>query len=183
MKHYEIAKGEIGVKEIVGSQHNPRVIEYFKKVGHSWVQDDETAWCAAFVGWCLEMAGLGSTRKLNARSYLTYGTKVTTPQKGDIVIFWRGSKTAATGHVAFFDSFSADGDIMVLGGNQSNKVGITEYSKEMLLEFRRPPGVPSLVEPQDCTEHLETIKKLEEENKKIKAQFNTLKTYVNSLTV
>jgi len=182
MKHYEIAQKEIGVREIVGSKHTPRVLEYFAKVGHSWVKDDETAWCAAFVGWVLETAGLPSTRKLNARSYLTYGTPVTTPQKGDIVVFWRVAQDSWQGHVAFFDSYSPDGDIMCLGGNQSNKVGISEYDTERLLEFRRPPGVPTLSEPQDCTEHLATIASLQAENKKLKTNFNTLKTYVNSLT-
>lgn len=173
MKHYEIAQGEIGVKEIVGSQHNPRVLEYFAKVGHSWVQDDETAWCAAFVGWVLETAGLGSTRKINARSYLDYGVPVTTPQKGDIVVFWRGSKDSWQGHVSFFDSYSSDGDIMCLGGNQSNKVGISEYSKDQLLGFRRPPGV-SIVDESSCIGH-------EEEIKKLKGQIELLRSFIIKL--
>jgi len=83
----EIALKEYGTKEIVGSENNPRVLEYFRTTGNSWVQDDETAWCSAFVGYCLETAGITSTKKLNARSYLTWGEATEKPELGDIVVF------------------------------------------------------------------------------------------------
>lgn len=45
------AAGEhIGLKEWPGMKHNPTVVAMFADVGHSWVTDDETSWCAAFVG-------------------------------------------------------------------------------------------------------------------------------------
>jgi len=154
--HYKIAKGEIGVTEVIGEGDNPRVLEYFKKVGHSWVKEDSTAWCAAFVGWCLEMAGIKSSRKLNARSYLTIGKRVTKPQEGDIVVFWRDSKTSWKGHVGFYAG-ETDTAIKVLGGNQSNMVQISEYPKYRLLEYRR---VDSKLETVKVDNYL-TIKKRE----------------------
>ena len=79
-------------------------MEMYRIVGHDWVEHDEVAWCAAFVGCCLEKAGIVSTRKLNARSYLTWGEKVAgieQAREGDVVVFTRGAKSDL-GHVAFF---------------------------------------------------------------------------------
>jgi hypothetical protein len=88
---------------------------------------------------CLEKAGFSSTRKLNARSYLTWGEKVTgleQAREGDVVIFTRGS-SAAQGHVAFFHKATGS-QIEVLGGNQSDGVTIARYAKSRLLGIRRP---------------------------------------------
>ena len=138
-KAFEIARGEYGQREIPGRKHNPKILEYFKKVGHSWVHDDETAWCAAFVGWCLEMAGITSTRKLNARSYLKWGKKLLIPKKGCLVIFWRGSKWGWQGHVGFYEGETVS-HIKVLGGNQSDGVNIQEYPRYQFLGYREVPN-------------------------------------------
>jgi uncharacterized protein (TIGR02594 family) len=161
-KHLQIGLEDYLTKEYAGGDHNPRVVQYFKTVGHSWVQDDETAWCAAFVGFCLEKAGLGSTRKLNARSYLDYGNAVTKPQLGDVVVFWRNSPTSWQGHVGFYINEDEDG-IRVLGGNQSNQVSIIEYPKQRLLGYRRPPykeQKKSLLEFTTSQLFIELIKRL-----------------------
>ena len=96
MTHMTIARSYLGTKELKGAADNPKIMEMYRTVGHDWVEHDEVAWCAAFVGHCLEKAGLASTRKLNARSYLTWGEKVAGPEQpkeGDIVILTRGSGT------------------------------------------------------------------------------------------
>lgn len=138
-KAFLIALGEYGTKEIVGAKHNPRVLEYFSKCGHSWVKNDETAWCSAFVGFCLETAGIASTRLLNARSYLNWGKPVENPSIGDIVVFWRGSQMGWEGHVGFFIKETPTG-ILTLGGNQSDQVFIAEYPKSQLLGYRKIPS-------------------------------------------
>lgn len=137
---YQLARTFLGLKEIVGSKHEKKILEFFAEVGHSWVKDDETAWCAAFVGAMLERSGLTSTKKLNARSYLDWGSPVedwNDIREGDVVVFWRGKKDAATGHVAFFVRFDKNGDFIVLGGNQSNMVNEQAYAKERVLSVRR----------------------------------------------
>ena len=139
-KAYKLAKSYIGLKEIKGSRHENKIVDFFKTVGHSWVKDDETAWCAAFVGAMLERSNIKSTRKLNARSYLEWGDEVkdwNDIKEGDIVVFWRKGENSAYGHVAFFHSFNDNGDFMVLGGNQSNSVNIQAYAKERVLSIRR----------------------------------------------
>ena len=139
MTHMTIARSYLGTKEIKGSADNPKIMEMYRTVGHDWVEHDEVAWCAAFVGHCLEKAGFASTRKLNARSYLTWGEKVAGLEQardGDVLVFTRGA-SAAQGHVAFFLK-AVGSQVEVLGGNQSDGVTIARYAKSRLLGIRRP---------------------------------------------
>lgn len=147
MTGFDIARTYLGIKEVAGPRDNPKIMEMYASVGHDWVEHDETAWCAAFVGHCLEKAGIRSTRALNARSYLTFGepVAVTDAREGDIVVFERGS-SSWQGHVAFFIKATAT-QIEVLGGNQSNGVTIARYPRSRLLGIRRPIGVGSSAKP------------------------------------
>lgn len=141
MTPFEIAQSYIGTTEGPGPEDNPAIMEMYASVGHDWVEHDSVAWCAAFVGHCLEKAGLRSTRRLNARSYLDWGipVDVVDAQPGDIVVFSRGSKSWQ-GHVGFFVK-TAGSMIEVLGGNQSDAVTIQRYAKSRLLGVRRAGNV------------------------------------------
>lgn len=133
----DIALAEYGVTEVVGTNDNPRILQYFKEIGHSWVKDDQMAWCSAYANWVALKAGCYRSGKLNARSWLTVGRKVDLPQKGDIVVFWRVKRSDWRGHVGFFISYSEDRKhIYVLGGNQNNQVCIKAYPVYRLLGFR-----------------------------------------------
>lgn len=145
MTPFEIAQGYIGTTEGPGPEDNPAIMEMYASVGHDWVEHDSVAWCAAFVGHCMEKAGLRSTRRLNARSYLDWGIPVdlADAQEGDIVVFSRGSKSWQ-GHVGFFVN-TAGAMIEVLGGNQSDAVTIQRYAKSRLLEVRRAGNVAPAV--------------------------------------
>lgn len=138
---YELAKSEIGTVEWRDG-HNPKVVAYFKDSGNAGVKDDETAWCAAFVGAMLRRAGMQSTGKLNARSYLDWGTPVERKdaKPGDVVIFKRGN-SSWQGHVAFFVK-DRGALIDVLGGNQANAVNVKGYQASSLLGIRRPSSKP-----------------------------------------
>lgn len=142
------AQSYLGLREISGSEHEPGVVEFFADSGNAWVKDDETAWCGAFVGAVFARIGRPDIRPpgekanaLRARAWLNVGTPVGTPRLGDLVIFWRGSKGGASGHVGFYMGEEGN-NILVLGGNQSNRVQISKYSNSRLLGYRRPPGAP-----------------------------------------
>ena len=131
----QIAYKEMGTKEIVGSAHNPKILGWAKELGIPYYSD-ETAWCSLFVNWVCMNAGLPYTKKLNARSWLDIGTKVTTPEPGDIVVFWRNHPQSWEGHGGLY--FAADDkNIAVLGGNQSNEVSVAIYPRLQLLKFIR----------------------------------------------
>jgi uncharacterized protein (TIGR02594 family) len=134
---YELAKKEVGTLEVAGAKHNPKVLQYFRDAGHPEIVNDETAWCAAFVGAMLERSGVPSTRALNARSYLKWGQPVALEdaKPGDIVVFQRGD-SAWQGHVAFYEAQGAT-KITVLGGNQSDSVNRSSYPISKLLGVRR----------------------------------------------
>ena len=137
MNHMDLAFTQYGTKEIVGAEDNPEVLKYFQDLGFdASALKDETAWCSAFTNWVARRSGLDYSKKLNARSWMEIGTEVTEPEKGDIVVFWRVSKTSWKGHVAFFIN-EIDGNINVLGGNQGNQVCIRPYPKARLLTYRR----------------------------------------------
>ena len=136
---YDLAAGYLGIEEWPGARHNPAIVKFAADVGHSWVQDDETPWCASFVGAVLAQAGLPHTGRLNARSYLEWGEPVplAEAERGDVVVFWRGSPDSWQGHVGFFGGRNPSGDIMVLGGNQGNAVSVAAYPQSRLLGVRR----------------------------------------------
>jgi uncharacterized protein (TIGR02594 family) len=101
------------------------------------VEHDSVAWCAAFVGHCLETAGIRSTRKLTARSYLDWGipVEITEAQPGDIGVIPRGA-SSWQGHVFFIDRIEGAW-VWGLGGNQSDAVTIKRYPVSKLLGVRR----------------------------------------------
>lgn len=99
-----------------------------------------TAWCAAFVNATLGQAGIEGTGSNMARSFLNYGEAVDQPQRGDLAVFSRGDPNGPFGHVGFFDALNPDGTIRVLGGNQSDAVGYSNYGADQLLGYRRPPA-------------------------------------------
>lgn len=135
----KIAINELGQKEIAGPEHNETILNYAREAGFTWVNDDETPWCSIFINWVSKKAGLYSSNKLNARSWLLVGKNVDlAPEPGDIVIFWRESPESWKGHVGIFFGFSIDGSrVYCLGGNQGNQVSVTAYPKENVLGFRR----------------------------------------------
>ena len=140
--HYKLALDEVGTKEIPGSRDNPKIVEWFADVGHSWVDDDETAWCAAFAGAMLEHAGTPSTGKLNARSYLQWGNKVKSlsdAMPGDVVVLWRVARNAWQGHVGFYHSHEGN-YVTLVSGNKANRVGIDKFAHSRVLGIRRAPA-------------------------------------------
>ncbi|MBM2293857.1 TIGR02594 family protein [Sulfitobacter pseudonitzschiae] len=138
---FETAGQYLGLEEWPGAKHNPQIVGFFEDVGHGWVKDDETAWCAAFVGSVLAQVGLPNSGKLNARSYLDWGREVAPAdaRAGDVVVFWRGSPSGWQGHVAFLVRFESD-RVIVRGGNQGNKVSDASYPLSRMLGLRRAIG-------------------------------------------
>ena len=132
------AKQEIGVTEIAGKQHSKRVLSYWE-LSKLYFTDDETPWCAGFVGAMLEDCGIKSTRSGMARSYEKWGQPCGAVP-GAIVVFWRGSKSSGSGHVGFVTGKDQHGNIMVLGGNQSDAVNIKPFSTDRVVGYRWPSG-------------------------------------------
>lgn len=136
-EYLRLAREAIGLQEVVGQDHNAEILQYWRDIKRGGIKDDETPWCSAFVGAMLERAGIRSTRFESAKSYLTYGTEIKQPAYGCIVVFSR----AGGGHVGFVVGQDAQGNLLVLGGNQGNEVSIKAFPKARVTGYRIPPGV------------------------------------------
>ena len=144
-KWIRLAIKEIGVKEIHGARNNPRIIEYMNATKWGkWVHDDETPWCAGFVGWCMVNAGYIDDipdYSLGAKSWLKFGKSAGEPVFGAIAVKSR----KGGGHVGFV--VGADGDYLyILGGNQSDAVCVKRYPRSVWLDFRIPEDYEPTIE-------------------------------------
>ncbi len=145
----KIAFNELGTEEIVGEKHNPEVLKYAKECHIAGVTTDEIAWCSTFVNWVAMKSGLQYSGKANARSWLNVGTRVTVPEPGDIVVFWRESPQSWKGHVGIFLGVSVDKKrVYCLGGNQGNRVSVSAYRLDTVLAFQRLSNAKKLTMPE-----------------------------------
>jgi uncharacterized protein (TIGR02594 family) len=142
-----IAEAEKGVIEIPGLDNNPRVLEYLNSVtniGPMWRSKDETAWCSAFVNWCMEKAGYAGTKSALSTTWLKWGQLIPKPVKGCLAVFLREN---GGGHVGFYVGETVTSSVVyikVLGGNQEHadteigEVNEKHYLKSKLLGYRLP---------------------------------------------
>jgi len=130
----EEAEKYIGLKEISGPKNNSTVVDFWKRIHLSGISNDEVPWCAAFVGAVLENVGLKSTRSGLAKSYLNWGVPMKTPALGSIVVFTR----KGGGHVGFVVGKDKNGNLYVLGGNQSDAVNIKLFKTDNIVGYRWP---------------------------------------------
>lgn len=137
----EVAKKYIGTKEIAGERHNSIILRWWAAIKAPFL-DDETPWCAAFVGGVLEECGIKSSRSASARSYLKWGIVLEKPIVGCIVVFWRGSPSGMSGHVGFVAGRDQRGNLMVCGGNQGDEVNIKPFNRGRVLGYRWPKSIP-----------------------------------------
>jgi len=127
----------IGIKE----GDNP-IIEHWinKTMGldpNSGAIDVTTPWCAIFMSQVLIESGIEFKRVAGARKFLEFGKPIELAdiELGDVVVLTRGFNPAQ-GHVGVFVGFHK-GDILLLGGNQINKVGINGFEISRVVGVRR----------------------------------------------
>lgn len=123
----------LGEHEILGRVDNQWILDCFKftsyQAGH-----DEVPWCAAYIGRLLAEIGLSGTHSAAAASYVNWGK----PSKlipGAIVVFkWAsGEHHVSVCHHDIDNQYAA-----FVGGNQSNMVKISVYSKRFIIAIRQP---------------------------------------------
>lgn len=131
------ARKYIGLREVVGSGNNPEIVQMWTKLGLPF-RDDATPWCAGFVGFVFESVGIKSTRSGLALSYQNWGVSLKSPAVGCVVTF----KRTGGGHVGFVVGKDQQGNIMVLGGNQSDAVNIKPFATARVTSYRWPAGEP-----------------------------------------
>lgn len=126
------------------AQHAKTLVTFFKNMGVGLTNPAAVPWCAAFVDSIVKASGEAGTGSLLARSFLKWGNPVKEPQRGDVVVIQRGSRNGPLGHVGFFDGYDKDGNVLVLGGNQNNKVSVAPFPPDSILGFRRPKSLDTM---------------------------------------
>ncbi len=128
----------LGVCETPGARHNPVIMDWAQRLG-LWYPDDETPWCGLFAAHCVAAALPDEPlpdNPLGARNWMKFGVPCE-PQRGAVLVFWRGSRDGWQGHVGFYGGEDSR-CYHVIGGNQSNKVCSTRLTRNRLLGARWP---------------------------------------------
>lgn len=138
------AQSLIGLREIPGEQHASMILTMWQSIGAKF-RDDETPWCAAFVGHCLADHSFPSSRSAAALSYLKWGRQIAYRSLQDIalgaIVVLNRPGSSWSGHVGFFvkpTQFSSGPGVVLLGGNQDNQVKLSSFPIDRVKGFRWP---------------------------------------------
>jgi uncharacterized protein (TIGR02594 family) len=92
-------------------------------------------WCAAFMNLVLKRTGHQGTGSDMARSFSSYGQRISGPQVGAIAVMSRGRRG---GHVGVVSGIDAKGNPIIVSGNHGNRVAESVYSKGRIYAYVMP---------------------------------------------
>lgn len=90
-------------------------------------------WCAEFMNMVEKKLGRPGTGSALARSFASYGQRVSSPRPGDIAVMRR----KGGGHVGYVMSVSGN-KVKLISGNHGRKVGVGTYPRSRVVAFVRP---------------------------------------------
>ena len=93
-------------------------------------------WCARFMNMVLQRVGLRGTGSDLARSFASYGHRVSGPQVGAIAVIGRRGGS----HVGVVSGVDAKGNPIVVSGNHSRRVAEAVYPRSRVTAYVMPPG-------------------------------------------
>jgi uncharacterized protein (TIGR02594 family) len=92
-------------------------------------------WCARFMNMVLEKTGHRGTGSDMANSFAHYGTRVSGPQVGAIAVMSRGGRG---GHVGIITGIDAQGNPIMISGNNGNRVREAPISRGRIYAYVMP---------------------------------------------
>jgi uncharacterized protein (TIGR02594 family) len=93
-------------------------------------------WCARFMNMVLQHSGLHGTGSDMARSFASYGQRVSGPQIGAIAVMGR----RGGGHVGVVSGIDASGNPIVVSGNHGHRVAESVYPRGRIYAYVVPTG-------------------------------------------
>lgn len=133
----------LGIREVPGRANNPVIMNMANEIGlQSIYTNDDMSWCAVFINYLCKITNKplvdakGDTYNLmRARWLMNWGKAVPfeNMQLGDIGILSRENG----GHVFVIIGKTPAGNIIGIGGNQSNAVTFSEFDSKRLIAVRR----------------------------------------------
>ena len=94
-------------------------------------------WCARFMNMVLQRSGRRGTGSDMARSFASYGQRVSGPQIGAIAVMGR---RGGGGHVGVVSGIDAGGNPIVVSGNNGNRVREAPISRGRIYAYVMPTG-------------------------------------------
>jgi uncharacterized protein (TIGR02594 family) len=91
-------------------------------------------WCARFMNMVLQRSGYRGTGSDLARSFASYGQRVSGPQIGAIAVMAR----RGGGHVGIVSGIDASGNPIVVSGNNGNRVREAPISRGRIYAYVMP---------------------------------------------
>lgn len=138
-----------GVQEVPGPGANARIRDLVLAIpgGKWWWQtyaggdDGKIAWCGILAGRVFSDAGIAPPAKFEkVESWRSWGAALNLPLRGCVVILKR---TKGPGlHIGFPVGWSADGRLLVWGGNQGDGVRVSSFHQDQVVAYRWPNGRP-----------------------------------------
>ncbi|OKO73944.1 amidase [Bradyrhizobium sp. NAS80.1] len=92
-------------------------------------------WCARFMNMVLQHTGHRGTGSDMANSFARYGTRVSGPQVGAIAVMSRGRRG---GHVGIITGVDAQGNPIMISGNNGNRVREAPVSRGRIYAYVMP---------------------------------------------
>jgi len=130
----------LNTKEALGAADNPQILEWAREEGGSIARDythDSIPWCALFANMVLAKVGLKGTGTLWALDFATWGVPVAAAAVGAFAPM----KRAGGGHIAIVVGRDQHGNLMCVGGNQSDEVSIRPFPANRPVGYRFPESV------------------------------------------
>jgi uncharacterized protein (TIGR02594 family) len=93
-------------------------------------------WCARFMNLVLQHSGYRGTGSDLARSFASYGQRVSGPQIGAIAVMGR----RGGGHVGIISGIDAAGNPIMISGNNGNRVREAPISRSRIYAYVMPTG-------------------------------------------
>ena len=97
--------------------------------------DRNTLWCARFMNFVLERAGYRGTGSDAAKSFASYGRRISGPQVGAIAVMTRGKNG---GHVGIVSGIDASGNPIIISGNHGHRVAEATYPRGRIYAYVMP---------------------------------------------
>jgi uncharacterized protein (TIGR02594 family) len=135
----------LGTKEFSGSKDNPTIIDWAKEEGGDIASEythDSIPWCALFANHILTKVGLKGTETLWALDFA--GKWPCVRLAGPAVGAFAPMKRQGGGHIMIIVGKDQHGNVMGLGGNQSDAVTIAPFAISRLNQGFYWPKSPSL---------------------------------------
>jgi uncharacterized protein (TIGR02594 family) len=91
-------------------------------------------WCARFMNMVLQRSGHQGTGSDMARSFANYGQRISGPQVGAIAVMAR----RGGGHVGVVSGIDANGNPILVSGNNGNRVREASYPRGRIYAYVMP---------------------------------------------